>query len=41
LWSRALDAKIFLGGDDVSIATAILGVIYSSSELSSVYSTRL
>ena len=41
LWSRALDAKIFLGGDDVSIATAIPGVSCSSSELSSVYSTRL
>ena len=41
LWSRALDAKNFLGGHDVSIATSIPGVSCSSSELSSVYSTRL
>ena len=41
LWSRALDAKIFLGGDDVSIATAIPGVSCSLSELSSVYLKRL
>jgi hypothetical protein len=41
LWSRALYAKIFLGGDDVFIAAAIPGVSCSSSELSSVYSTRL
>ena len=41
LWSRALDAKIFFGGEDVFIAAAIPGVSCSSSELSSVYSTRL
>jgi hypothetical protein len=41
LWLCALDMKNFLGGDDVSIATEIPGVSCSSSELSSVYSTRL
>ena len=38
---RMGEATLWLGGDDVSIATAIPGVSCSSSELSSVYSTRL
>ncbi len=34
-------AILWLGGDDVSIVTAIPGISCSSSELLSVYSTRL